>query len=107
MDKYNKDLIDEFIDKIKKRRVKSFYPQSLAKSLSLDVEVASEYLNQFSKESGKITAKYEVRCPDCLDIIEEYEHMPNIDMDDYIECESCNSEIIIGSSSIYIKYCIN
>lgn len=107
MDKYNKELIEEFVDKINKRRIKSFYPQSLAKHMSLDIEIASKYLNQFSKESDKITEKYEVRCPDCLDVIEEYEHMPNTEIEDYIECESCNSEVAISSSSIYTKYCIN
>ena len=104
---YNKELIEEFINKTKRRRVKSFYPEFFAKEFSLSKDDTIDYLNRFSKESDKIKTVYEVRCPDCLDVIEEYDDILSLDTEKSIECESCNSEVIVCSSSIYIKYCIN
>lgn len=103
MENYNKQLIEEALLKLKKRKVKSFYSELFAKRIGTDIDVAEKYLNRFINESNILKLKYEVRCLDCLDLIKEYNES-NIELGRVLECECCNNETIVGLDYLYKKY---
>lgn len=103
MENYNKQLIEELLLKLKKRKVKSFYSESFAKRIGTDIDVAEKYLSRFTDESNMLELKYEVRCLDCLNIMKEYKES-NIELGRVLQCECCNKETIVGLDYLYKKY---
>lgn len=102
----NSAQIEDYVKEVaQKPRIKSFYPQTVSRTLNIPLDIVTiELLNLIEK--GRINLKYQIRCLDDLNtimVVSEYKSILN----DEICCDICGSNIKVTYSNIYPVYYIN
>lgn len=89
------------------RNIKSFYIEYFVRENDIALNEAATMLHEFSKVSDRLKIKYELRCCNCINILDEFDNLIDIKKNAQIECEECGYENIITSDNIYIIYYIS
>lgn len=99
-------LIQDYVDTLaSKQRVKKFYPQTVSRKLNMPLEIVVIELTKLIQE-GKIELKYEIRCSEDLNRIDNViDYNPLID--DTRFCEVCGENVEITYSDVYPVYYIS
>ena len=104
---YNSIAIEETLRTMALSNIKRFYIEYFANELDMDIKTAAYILHDFAMKSDKIREKFEVRCSNCIEIVDEYSNLEDIDLDRCMICEDCGYEDDISKDNIYIIYYIN
>lgn len=99
--------VEEALRSMALKNIKRFYIEFFVSEFDVDIKDAARALFEFSRNSDKLHIKYELRCSNCIEIIDEFEHLEDIKKGQEIECEDCGFENIIDSDNIYIVYYID
>lgn len=108
MCKFNKNykLIEQYIENAAlSSKIMSVYPETISRRLGISIDlVVDEMIGIVNK--GYVQVKYEIRCVESLDVIEEVDdYRPLINKE--LDCTICGKNEIISYSNIYLKYVIN
>lgn len=94
------DYVESLASKV---RVNKFYPQTLSRKLGIPLELVAIELPKLI-ENGMLELKYEIRCSDDLNVIDEVDDYKEF-LDKTLTCDICG-EVEISYSNIYPVYYI-
>lgn len=101
MQKFN--TIEEYIDdKIKVTFYKSFYPSAILDSIEGSTCESVFNVCEKYKSENKLQEIYEIRCPNCAEIIGVYEYYA--DIPEFLECLKCGEDDINRAEHIIVLY---
>lgn len=99
--------IEEALRSMALKNIKCFYIEYFSSEFDIDIGEATRALYEFAQNSEKLHIKYELRCINCIEIMDEFNHIEDIKKGEEIECEDCKFNNIIDSDNIYIIYYID
>ncbi|MGL4654635.1 MAG: hypothetical protein ACRCWM_01920 [Sarcina sp.] len=97
--------IEGYVEDSAKKRIKSFYPQTVSRKLNIPIDIVIIELVELIKK-GRIYLKYQIRCLEDLDTIETVHEYKEF-LDKEMQCDTCGECIKVTYSNIYPVYYIN
>ncbi len=100
-------VVEEALRTMALKNIKRFYIEYFSKNFNVELTHAASMLYEFSKESNRLTIKYEIRCSNCINILDELDDISEIKQYTEIECDDCGHYNHIDFNNIYMVYYIS
>lgn len=100
-------IIEEAIRDMALQNIKRFHIDYFVKGYEYDYNISAKWLSEYSENHPRLKIKYELRCSNCNEIIEEFDDIRDIPKGQKIQCEDCDYDNIIDLNHVYLVYYIS
>lgn len=100
-------IIEEAIRDMALQNIKRFHIDYFVKGYEYDYDISAKWLSEYSESHPRLKIKYELRCYNCNEIIEEFDDIKDIPKGKQMQCEDCDYENIIDLNHVYLVYYIS